>query len=127
VDGYLAVADLGDVVRTLGLRTDPGGTVALRTTGFAFDRVRELVGTTTVLPWTRQPAQTLGCGVPDVGRSASCWGRTDERRAPHHRGRSRTGKAANDSLRLPIVSVRVSIVFDDPVLQEQRYREGLEP
>ncbi|MGL4177748.1 MAG: helix-turn-helix domain-containing protein [Dermatophilaceae bacterium] len=48
VDGYLSDADHDDVVRTLGLRADAGGTVVLRTTGFDVDRVRELVATTTV-------------------------------------------------------------------------------
>lgn len=47
-DGYLAEADLDTVVRTLGLRADASGTVVLRTTGFDFDRVRDLVTTTTV-------------------------------------------------------------------------------
>ncbi|MGL5864667.1 MAG: type IV toxin-antitoxin system AbiEi family antitoxin domain-containing protein [Dermatophilaceae bacterium] len=48
VDGYLSDAVHGDVVRTLGLRADAGGTVVLRTTGFDIDRVRDLVSTTTV-------------------------------------------------------------------------------
>lgn len=48
VDGYLSEADLDEVVRGLGLRADAGGTVVLRTTGFDFDRVRELVATRTV-------------------------------------------------------------------------------
>ena len=48
VDGYLAETDLDKAVRTLGLRADASGTVVLRTTGFDFDRVRDLVATTTV-------------------------------------------------------------------------------
>lgn len=48
VDGYLAEADLDTAVRTLGLRAEAGGTVVLRTTGFDFDLVRDLVTTTTV-------------------------------------------------------------------------------
>ncbi len=48
LDGYLAEADRDTVVRNLGLRADAGGAVVLRTTGFDFDRVRELVSTTTV-------------------------------------------------------------------------------
>jgi len=48
IDGYLAEPDLDKVVRTLGLRADAGGAVVLRVTGFDFDRVRALVGTTTV-------------------------------------------------------------------------------
>lgn len=47
-DGYLASDDLDDLVRTLGLRTAAGGTVVVRTTGFDFHRVRDLVATTTV-------------------------------------------------------------------------------
>lgn len=48
VDGYLAEVDLDNVVRTLGLRANAGGTVVLRTTGFDFDRVRDLVATRSV-------------------------------------------------------------------------------
>lgn len=48
VDGYLAETDLDKVVRALGLRADAGGTVVLRVTGIDFDRVRDLVATTTV-------------------------------------------------------------------------------
>lgn len=48
VDGYLAESDLDATVRTLGLRAEAGGAVVLRTTGFDFARVRDLVGTTTV-------------------------------------------------------------------------------
>jgi hypothetical protein len=48
VDGYLAETDIDGVIDTLGLRVDAGGTVALRTTAFDFDRVRNLVGTSTV-------------------------------------------------------------------------------
>lgn len=47
-DGYLPAVDLDDLVRTLGLRTAAGGTVVVRTTGFDFHRVRDLVATTTV-------------------------------------------------------------------------------
>ena len=45
VDGYLADANLDTVVRSLGLRAAAGGIVVLRTTGFDFDRVRDLVTT----------------------------------------------------------------------------------
>lgn len=47
VDGYLATDDLDRVVRSLGLRTNASGSVALRTTGFDFDHVQDLVATTT--------------------------------------------------------------------------------
>ena len=49
VDGYLAESELDDTVHTLGLQADAGGTVVLRTTGFDFDRVRDLVATTTTV------------------------------------------------------------------------------
>ena len=45
VDGYLADANLDTVARSLGLRAAAGGIVVLRTTGFNFDRVRDLVTT----------------------------------------------------------------------------------
>lgn len=48
IDGYLAETELDNVVRSLGLRADAGGVVTLRVTGFDFDRVRELVDTSTV-------------------------------------------------------------------------------
>lgn len=48
IDGYLAADDLDEVVRSLGLRADAGGTVVLRTTGFDFDRARKLVDTSVV-------------------------------------------------------------------------------
>lgn len=47
VDGYLAADDLDQVVRTLGLRANASGPVVLRATGFDFNRVRDLVETTT--------------------------------------------------------------------------------
>lgn len=48
VDGYLTEADLDDLVRTLGLRAATSGAVVVRTTGFDFARVRDLVATSTV-------------------------------------------------------------------------------
>lgn len=45
VDGYLAATDLDDIVRALGLRSDAGGSVVLRATGFDFGHVRDLVAT----------------------------------------------------------------------------------
>lgn len=48
IDGYLAQPDLSDLVGTLALRVDAGGTVVLRTTEFNFERVRTLVATSTV-------------------------------------------------------------------------------
>lgn len=48
VDGYLAANDLNGTVRWLGLRAHTNGTVTLRTTCFDFDKVKNLVGTTTV-------------------------------------------------------------------------------
>ena len=48
IDGYLAQPDLSDLVSTLALRVDAGGTVVLRTTEFDFERVRTLVATSTV-------------------------------------------------------------------------------
>lgn len=48
IDGYLRAGELDDVVHSLALRADPRGTVTLRVTGFDFDHVRELVGTSTV-------------------------------------------------------------------------------
>lgn len=46
LDGYLAAGELDAVVRSLALREDPSGKVTLRTTGFDFDKVRQLVDTT---------------------------------------------------------------------------------
>lgn len=46
IDGYLAAADLDDVVRALGLREAIDGEVVLRVTGS--ERAMELVNTTTV-------------------------------------------------------------------------------
>jgi excisionase family DNA binding protein len=48
VDGYLPATELDVVVRDLGLRPDLRGVVTLRITGFDFDRVRGLVGTSVV-------------------------------------------------------------------------------
>ncbi len=48
VDGYLAASNLDDVVRSLELRADTGGSVTLRVTAFDFDRVRDLVDTSVV-------------------------------------------------------------------------------
>lgn len=48
VDGYLPASDLHTVVRTFGLRAATSGAVTLRVTGFAFEHVRELVGTPVV-------------------------------------------------------------------------------
>ena len=48
IDGYVAVHDLDALARTLGLRADASGPVTLRVTGFNFDRVRALVGTSVV-------------------------------------------------------------------------------
>lgn len=46
MDGYIAERDLDQVVRSLGLRANATGDVILRTTGFDFDRVHDLVTTT---------------------------------------------------------------------------------
>jgi hypothetical protein len=48
LDGYLAAGDLDDLVHSLGLRAEAAGSVTLRVTGFDFDLVRELVGTSVV-------------------------------------------------------------------------------
>lgn len=48
VDGYLPATELDVVVRDLSLRPDLRGAVTLRITGFDFDRVRGLVGTSVV-------------------------------------------------------------------------------
>ncbi|RIJ70703.1 DNA-binding protein [Nakamurella silvestris] len=48
VDGYLAETELSELVRALGLRPDTSGPVTLRTTGFDFRQVRELVDTSVV-------------------------------------------------------------------------------
>lgn len=48
IDGYLAASELDQVVHSFGLRESVTGRVTLRVTGFDFDRVRELVGTSAV-------------------------------------------------------------------------------
>lgn len=68
VDGYLAAADLDDVVRTLGLQADPGGFVTLRVTGFDFVTVRDLAGTSVVA--AADAATSLDPRVRGVGRRA---------------------------------------------------------
>ncbi len=67
-DGYLATTDLDSLVRTLGLRTAAGGTAAVRTTGFDFHRVRDLVATTTVA--ALDAATSTNPRISGVGRQA---------------------------------------------------------
>lgn len=45
VDGYLPADNLDGIVGSLGLRADASGSVVLHTTGFDFERVRNLVTT----------------------------------------------------------------------------------
>jgi len=48
IDGYLAESELDNVVHSLGIRANTGGSVTLRLTNFDFDRVRELIDTSVV-------------------------------------------------------------------------------
>lgn len=70
-DGYLEEGELDTTVRALGLRAEPRGTVILRTTGFDFDRVRDLVTTATAAALdaaTSTDPRVRGVGLRALGK-----------------------------------------------------------
>ncbi|MFI6365984.1 type IV toxin-antitoxin system AbiEi family antitoxin domain-containing protein [Nocardia sp. NPDC050630] len=69
IDGYIAARELDNVIRTLGLRTEPSGDITLRVTGFDFDQVGKLVSTSAVVA-ALDAATALDPRIRGVGQRA---------------------------------------------------------